>query len=491
MSSLPPVPSGASVNSENGSRNGTGERHLEPRRPVAIDLFSGAGGLSLGFEQAGFDVVAAVEYDPVHAATHEFNFPLASVLCADAAKLSADALREAVRAGTAAHGHSLDRCDDLDAVFGGPPCQGFSSIGKRLVDDTRNRLVFHFYRLVSALRPRYFLMENVPGMSRGGNASTLDRLVDEFERDGYRIVEPPRVLNAADHGVPQDRARLFLLAARQGEPLPEYPAPTVQPVPKRSAKAGLRSEEESELPLGPTVLDALADLPNLDRFPSLRRRDDVRLSPETLAAGEGAASEYARRLRGLARDAADLSWPREWDRALLTASRRTDHTADSVRRFRATAHGETEPISRFYRLDPRGLCNTLRAGTGSERGAFTSPRPLHPTLPRVISVREAARLHSFPDWFRLHETKWHGFRQIGNAVAPLVGRAVASKIVAALGLAPPVPTEAAPLGDRRLLRFNMSQAAEHFGADKSSIPAQRVRGAADLRSAASAAKAAA
>ena len=112
-----------------------------------------------------------------------------------------------------------------------------------------------------------------------------------------------------------------------------------------------------------------------------------------------------------------------------------------------TKQGETEPVARYYRLQPTGLCNTLRAGSGSERGAFTSPRPLHPTLPRVLSNREAARLHSFPDWFRLHATKWHGFRQVGNAVAPLVGRAVGKEIVGALKLDPPVPTEPLALGD--------------------------------------------
>src|SRR4051794_25855030 len=133
------------------------DRVVEPRRPIAVDLFSGAGGLSLGLEQAGFDVVAAVEYDPVHAATHEYNFPLTKVLCADvAAPLRADTLRDAVTTGAAAHGYADDWQGEIDAMVGGPPCQGFSSIGKRLIDDKRNRLVFHFFRLVSELRPRYF-----------------------------------------------------------------------------------------------------------------------------------------------------------------------------------------------------------------------------------------------------------------------------------------------------------------------------------------------
>src|SRR5690606_2577253 len=146
--------------------------------------------------------------------------------------------------------------------------------------------------------------------------------------------------------------------------------------------------------------------PNLDRFPALTKGDSVRLRSDSLKRMSNKASEYAKRLRGIVDDQDDLSYPREWDPSLLTGSLRTIHTERSIRRFAATAVGETEPVSRFYRLDPEGLCNTLRAGSGSERGAFTSPRPIHPRLPRVISVREAARLHSFPDWFRFHETKW-------------------------------------------------------------------------------------
>src|SRR5207244_3649928 len=119
----------------------------------------------------------------------------------------------------------------------------------------------------------------------------------------------------------------------------------------------------------------------------------------------------------------------------------TSHTPLSQKRFQATAAGETEPVSRFLKLDPMGVCNTLRAGTGSDRGAFTSPRPIHPHSPRCITVREAARLHSYPDWFRFHATKWHGFRQVGNSVPPLLARAVAAELVRAMGIEAKHPTE--------------------------------------------------
>lgn len=451
-----------------------------PPRPIAVDLFAGAGGLSLGLEQAGFDVVASVEYDPVHAAVHAFNFPHAKTLCADlSAPLEADTLRRAISDGLTGHGRDPELWDgELDLIAGGPPCQGFSLIGKRLVDDERNQLVFHFFRLVSELRPRYFVMENVPGMAKGGHASILEALIAAFEGVGYRFPTETkfRILNAADFGVPQQRSRLFLIGTRDDRPtIATHPSPLVRPVPKRSSSPSPRGAPG--LPVGPTVWDAIGDLPDLDRFSGLRRSDEVRLGEEAVLKLEADCSPYARRLRDRLADPEDYSYPRAWDRSLLTGSARTAHTPESRSRFRSTEHGRTEPVSRFYRLDPQGLCNTLRAGSGSERGAFTSPRPIHPTLPRVLSNREAARLHSFPDWFRTHTTKWHGFRQIGNAVAPLVGRAVGAQIVQALGVAPQRPLAVVELGDLKLLRMTMSQAADHFGASTAEIPAKRTRGA--------------
>ena len=443
---------------------------LERRRPIAVDLFSGAGGMSLGVEQAGFDVVASLEYDPVHAATHEFNFPKTQVVCADISKVSVSEMRKAIRQGARAHGHSgADLLRAVDVVVGGPPCQGFSAIGKRLIDDTRNRLVFHFFRVVSELRPRYFVMENVPGMRTGEQAAILEQLVSEFERNGYSIARPIQILNAADYGVPQSRRRLFLLGWRNGERPLDYPDPLTDP----SSISGESSE--SGLPPGPTVADALYDLPDHDHFPELMKTDEVRLDPFLTRRLEQQASEFARRLRGLDRDPGDKSHPRAWDPQMLTSSARTRHTPLSMRRFAGTSPGETEPVSRFLRLHPEGLCNTLRAGTGSERGAYTSPRPIHPVYPRVLSVREAARLHSFPDWFRLQSTKWHGFRQIGNAVAPLVGRAVAAQIVEALRVSVPTPQHRWSLGHPQLLRMTMAEAAAYYEADPEQIPAQRTR----------------
>lgn len=406
-------------------------------RPIGIDLFAGAGGLSLGFEQAGFDVVAAVEIDPIHCAVHEYNFPNSAVICASVVDLTGEEIRRRAKIGD----------KDIDCVFGGAPCQGFSMIGKRVLDDPRNQLVFHYVRIVHELRPKYCVFENVKGLTVGKHKQFLAELIEALDQAGYDVLLPYKVLNAADYGVPQDRRRLFLIGARKGEPLPEYPA-----------HVGKVS-----------VLEAIGDLPDADKFDRLLNTDSVPVKFET-------DSQYARRLRGFETDPEDKSYPREFDPHVLTASMRTEHTDVSRKRFVETEHGKTEPISRFHKLNPDGVCNTLRAGTDSARGAFTSPRPIHPHSPRVITVREAARLHSYPDWFRFHVTKWHGFRQIGNSVPPLLGRAVARQIIKALGITPKKPKKTVALIDRseELLSFDMSAAARYFSVPKDTI-AKRTR----------------
>jgi DNA (cytosine-5)-methyltransferase 1 len=451
-------------------------------RPIGIDLFAGVGGLSLGFEQAGFDVVASVEYDPVHASVHAFNFPLTEVVCADISRLDSHDLLAAAKCGFERHGRDTKAWSgEIDVIFGGPPCQGFSTMGKRDVGDDRNRLVYKFASLIASVQPRYFVMENVPGMASGDHADILTRLIERFRKAGYEVAIAPQkvrdaILNAADYGVPQDRRRLILIGARDGEALPKYPPPTVQRVPKRSGfHLNGTATVLNLLPQGPSVWDAIGDVPDLDSFEELWNTDQVRLPRGKLARMSEGSSEYAMRLRGHLNDPEDFSHQRKWDSTWLTSSMRTEHTDESIRRFRLTEEGATEPISRFYRLDRYGLCNTIRAGTGSERGAYTSPRPLHPTLPRVISVREAARLHSFPDWFRFHRTKWHGFRSIGNAVPPLMGRAVAKSIILALGIRASRPSQHVDLGDSALLDLDRTSAAAYFAADMRHIPKTRKR----------------
>jgi DNA (cytosine-5)-methyltransferase 1 len=422
------------------------------RRLRGVDLFSGAGGMSLGFEQAGFDVVAAVEYDPVHCATHEFNFPHCTAICRSVADVDAAYIRAASRVGDA----------DVDVVFGGAPCQGFSLIGKRALHDPRNSLVYHFVRLVVDLRAKYFVFENVPGLTIGQHRKFLEEIIGEFGRNGYRVLEDYQVLNAAEYGVPQDRHRLFLIGTRKGYPMPSYPHPTHRPPANGNDGSG-----DLFLRAAPTVWDALRDLPEADDYEELLARDWVRARFKS-------PTEYAAPLHGHGDDPGDLSYPRLFDPGVLTSSLRTVHTELSRRRFAQAKPGDVEPVSRFHKLDPKGVCNTIRAGTASDRGAFTSPRPIHPFSPRCITVREAARLHSYPDWFRFHVTKWHGFRQIGNSVPPLLARAVAAQVAEALSRPSTRPERALELGDPKLLSLTMSDAADKYGVPSNVIP-KRVR----------------
>lgn len=354
------------------------------RSRIGVDLFCGAGGMSLGFEQAGFDVVAAVDVHPLNVEVHKANFPNVTAICSDIRDLSGSAIRQTARIG--------DR--EIAVVFGGPPCQGFSVGGKQRARDPRNALLLEFARLVVELRPRYFVMENVAGLLGKRYESLRRRFKRVLANGGYSIVEPLVRLNAEHFGVPQRRKRVFVLGCREGEPTPSYPTATAPRVTVGAAIDDLK-----------VVQTAILD--NGDRY----------------VGGLGRPSAYARSLR--------------CDRhgnvvKRISGFARTDHSDEVVKRFSRVLPGEVDPVSRFARLKRDGVSPTLRAGTGKENGRFMAPRPLHPDFDRCITVREAARLHSFPDWFSFHDTKWNGFMQVGNSVPPAFARAVAEQLLKTL-----------------------------------------------------------
>ena len=369
-----------------------------------MDLFCGVGGMSLGFEQAGFDVIAAVDFELRHVETHSKNFPTCKNLCANLSTISGTLLRTETGIGNR----------QIDVVFAGPPCQGFSLIGKRLKDDPRNLLLFDLARLIGELSPSYFVVENVEGIILGNAKNKLEDFVGQMKVCGYFVVEPIQVLDAAEFGVPQRRRRVFVLGYKSGFAPPVYPKPVFT---TNGNGAGH----------GPTVWDAIGDLPRIEKYKHLFTSD--------VFSGElGAATDYARILRGDAADPGDKAHKRETNGGGLSGCLRTAHTNETIKRFMDTDPGSYEPVSRFHRLEKDELAHTLRAGTGPAQGSFMAPRPIHPVEPRCITVREAARLHSFPDWFSFHSTKWHGFRQIGNSVPPLLARAVAASLRRALNI---------------------------------------------------------
>lgn len=366
---------------------------------MAVEVFCGAGGMTLGFEQAGFDVGISVDSDLIHARTHAQNFPRTLTISKDVNDLNAEDILKLPEI----------KNKKISVLFGGPPCQGFSMIGKRDMDDPRNLLLYEFARLVSELKPLYFVVENVSGLAQGDARNVLYSFFATVRQAGYEIVDPPQILDASVYGVPQYRRRIFILGFRRGRRIPNYPD-------KGLAHTALKDF--------PNVFDAISDLTEIEGAEELFHSD---IYYGSLNGG----SEYAKILRGEIDDPMDKSHHRIKSLG-LTGCGRVTHSKEVTTRFENTAQGECEKISRFHRLDANNPANTLRAGSDKSRGSFTAPRPIHPLFPRCITVREAARIQSFPDWFVFDSTKWHGFRQVGNAVPPLLARAVALEIMKCL-----------------------------------------------------------
>jgi DNA (cytosine-5)-methyltransferase 1 len=365
-----------------------------------IDLFSGVGGLSLGAARAGFDVVGAVELDAKAIKAHRKNFPNTQHVDQDISTLTGEKLLQKCGVGRR----------ELDGLIGGPPCQGFSTIGHRRTDDPRNSLLTHFFRLVNETRPAFFLAENVPGVLHQRNAITLNSALEVVPKR-YTLLAPIKV-TASDFGVPTLRTRVFFVGfdAERCDAIAE--------------DAFAPDEECADV----RVKDALRALPAIrstwqaenDSWRSVGAMDD---------------SEYAGFIQGEVPvgigDPTALELYRS--RRLTSGFLGTAHEEETVKRFSRLRQGETDPISRAMRLDRDGYCPTLRAGTGPDRGSYQSVRPVHPTSPRVIAPREAARLQGFPDWFQFDATKWHAFRQIGNSVSPIVAANLLRIIAAHLG----------------------------------------------------------
>lgn len=369
------------------------------KRPIIVDVFAGVGGLSLGAARAGFRIAAAVELDSKALETHKTNFPKAIHLAKDVASLSGKQLLS----------DSGIKRNELDGLVGGPPCQGFSNIGRRDRGDPRNSLFVAFFRLVSETRPAFFIAENVPGVLDDRNKKTRER-AREYLPGRYQILDPI-IVRASDYGAPTIRTRVFFIG---------YDAERMNPL-----------VESDFLPLANTrdvrVTSALKDLPNL--YSTWSTEKDSWRSVGTLG-----DSPYERRIKGFV--PADVGDPdalaRFRSKKLVSGFLGTLHSKETIRRFEAVKPGDTEHISRYPRLDPKGYCPTLRAGTGPDRGSYQAARPIHPRSPRVICPREAARLQGFPDWFQFHPTKWHSFRQIGNSVSPIVSETILARLCAAI-----------------------------------------------------------
>lgn len=363
-----------------------------------IDLFSGVGGLSLGAARAGFDIAAAVEIDTIARQTHKLNFPLVRHVSESVALLSG---RRLLELADIAKGETF-------GLIGGPPCQGFSDIGLKSAADPRNELLVHFFRLVAETNPAFFLAENVPGVLSPRNGSLLQRAMDVAPAR-YRLL-PPLKIRAQDYGVPTTRTRVFFigydpdrLAALTQEDFSPVAAEDIRVKDALQGIGSIRSSWQSE----PSSWRVVGEVP-------LTAYGERIMGHIPIGIGNSAAINRLRNQRKVSGFLGTL------------------HTEETIRRFRALKPGERDPISKASRLDKNGYCPTLRAGTGPERGSYQAIRPVHPTVPRVISPREAARLQGFPDWFQFHPTKWHAFRQIGNSVSPIVAERILKVIASSI-----------------------------------------------------------
>ena len=359
-------------------------------RPLAVDLFSGAGGLGAGVEAAGWTVVAAVDHDTAALETHRANFRGQALEVDMADQTQVNELIERLRPL------------GIDLVAGGPPCQPFSRAGRAKIRsliedgvrdevDSRKELWRSFIDVVLALKPRAVLMENVPDMAIGDDLAIIRAIANILESAGY--VVDYRLLDAWRHGVPQHRKR-FILQARNDGALPAWPAPT-----------GHR----------PTVRDAIEDLPSLDGTTGARE----------LPYTGRPSSALAKTLRD---DDVNVVYDhmtrpvRDDDREafkLMTSSTMYSDLPERLRRYRSDTFNDT-----YKRLDWDDLSRTITAHIAKDGYWY-----IHPEEHRTLTVREAARIQTFPDSFRFAGTRSDAFRQIGNAVPPALGRTVAEAIL--------------------------------------------------------------
>ena len=346
-------------------------------KPRVIDLFAGVGGLSLGFEKKGFDVVLANEYDASIATSYIANHKNTKMIVGDITSLDLEDTFGKL-AGT------------IDVVIGGPPCQGFSQKGQRkTIHDERNFLFKYYVSVVELVNPKYFVMENVPNLLTAEGGYFRHEIEELFNKLGYSLEYG--VLNASDYGIPQNRRRAVIIGKLNGD------APKL-PVPKRN---------------NVTIWDAISDLAYLE-------------------SGEGseeqeykypAESDYEKMLR---KDSSKLFNHIATKHSPLALERLALIPPNAGREVLPEEHLTKSIYSGTWtrmKKDEISVTITTRFDTPSS-GKFT-----HPFLNRAITVREAARIQSFPDNFHFVGNKGSQMKQVGNAVPPLLAAAIAEVIM--------------------------------------------------------------
>jgi DNA (cytosine-5)-methyltransferase 1 len=385
------------------------------RQLTHVDLFSGVGGFTLGFEATGlYETRLLVDSDRAAAATFKRNRPRIPFWPKDLSVVEAEELLGLIKL----------RPGELDVLTAGPPCQGLSKIGARQLDDDRNKLLKHTCELIEAVKPKLALIENVPPLFWDGQSSLFDELSDMLHEAGY--APNAKVLEAWRYGVPQMRRRLFILAIREdvgdaGDPFPEG---DLSPQFKASELIRAADAEDPQCPAGLSVEEAIGDLPSISagagaeamQYP---RTVDDELSDYQRARRRGASLLFNHKSRTHSEGMLKKM-------AMIDEGGRNQELADE---HRLRADSEREYFSQAYgRLHRHGIAQTITTyfhNPGS--GRFTHYRDL-----RSITVREAARFQSFDDAFMFTGKSEQQLRHVGNAVPVLLSSALADSCASIL-----------------------------------------------------------
>jgi len=351
------------------------------KRVTAVDLFSGAGGMSLGAHWAGIKIISAVDSDPWAAATYKANFPKSKFLECDIRDVKGDALAQN---------------QEIDVVFGGPPCQGFSTSNQRTRNSSNqnNWLFLEFIRITSELAPKYVVFENVRGLKETESGKFFDEVLTAFSSLGYDVAY--WLLNASDYSVPQNRERIFIIATKTRLP--------IEPQPTTSGKKV-------------TVKLAISDLPFLENGASVCER----------SYRHNRLNSYTRLMRSNSNTC----------RNNLT-SKSSELILQRYQHVPPGGNWEDIPSPLMHNYKDRSRCHSgvyhrLRADRVSTVvGNFRKNMLIHPTEDRGLSVREAARLQSFPDSFVFQGSIGFQQQQVGNAVPPLLAKSVFESISAVI-----------------------------------------------------------
>lgn len=385
-----------------------------------IDLFAGAGGLSEGLREAGFAVLYANEIKSRYAETYALNHPEVIVDQRDIRKVDATTVRHRLR---------LEK-GELDLIAGGPPCQGFSiNAPIRSANDDRNHLFKEFLRFVDEFYPRAVLIENVPGLVSFSGGSTLQAILTTLKKHGYD--SDVRILYAPHYGVPQTRWRTIVTGVREGQGIQ---ASFPEPIRQAPIRINFTSRFEGrnivslpsklELPKFTSVKDAIDDLPILSNGESGETIKKYRTKPKNdfqramRVGSNGVVNHEAARLSKINMDR--LSH-------ILVGGNWTDIPIDLLPKGMQRAR-RSDHTKRYGRIDPDGLASTILTKCDPHWGAY-----FHYSQDRTFTVREAARIQTFPDTFHFVGSRVEQYEQVGNAVPPLLAAAIGSALAGALG----------------------------------------------------------